>query len=164
MTRHVYQYSAVDGTFIQEWESCRIAAASLKAIPQALQYCLDNSRYTALGYCWSYLKMKRFPIHERIVNQQKKKVQQYSLEGQLLAEYDSLSEAARETGAERSAIRRCCRGELNSHHGYKWACSEIVAEKKFNNTAKAIEQIDPISKKIIQVFPSISAAARALGK
>lgn len=162
----VYQYSATDGGFIQEWESAQEAATAL-GLPhyQALQRCLENKTYTAAGYCWSRLKMNKFPINERMVDNHNKRVQQYSSDGKtLIAEYESLSEAARATGAERSAIRRCCRGELNTHHGYKWACSEIIAEKKFNNTPKAIEQLDVKTGGIIQVFPSISAAARSLGK
>ena len=41
---------------------------------------------------------------------------------------------------------------------------KILMVKKYNNTAKQIQQIDPTTEKIIQVFPSISAAAKSLGK
>lgn len=162
----IYQYSATDGSFIREWENAQVAAAALGlAHYQVFQQCLENKTYIAAGYCWSRLKMDKFPINERIIDNHSKRVQQYSLDGKMLiAEYNSLAEAARATGAERSAIRRCCRGEINTHHGYKWVCAEIIAEKKFNNTAKSIEQINIQTGEIIQVFPSISAAARSLGK
>lgn len=162
--RKVYQYSGEDGSFIREWENIREVADYYDTIPPTFQNCLDNKVYTQYGYCWSYLKMNKFPIHERIVDQTPKTIKMYSLDGELLKEFPSVSEAARYVGGERYAIKKCCRHELKTHCGYKWECSEIIAEKRYNNTAKEIQQIDPNTKEVIHVFPSISAAARSLGK
>ena len=49
-----------------------------------------------------------------------KPVAQFSLEGKLLSKYRSAHEAARQMGGEFTHICKCCRGELNSHRGYKW--------------------------------------------
>lgn len=164
--RRVYQYSVEDGSFIKEWETQQKAELFFNPLGSlhVLQACLEGKAYTQWNYCWSYLKMDKFPINERIVNPQEKKVEMYSFDGKLLQTFPSVSEAARQTGCERSAIKRCCRGELQSHGGYIWKCSEILYEKKYNNTAKKIQQICPNTNEVIQVFNSISQAAKSLGK
>lgn len=164
--RKIYQYSMVDGSLIKEWNNQREAEFSFNPHTslQVLQSCLEGKVFTQWGYCWSYLKMDKFPINERIVNPKEKKVEMYSLEGELLRTFPSISEAARQTGCERSAIKRCCRGELHFHGGYIWKCSEILYEKKYNNTAKKVQQICPENNEVIQVFNSISQAAKSLGK
>lgn len=50
----------------------------------------------------------------------KKKVYKLSLTGELLAKYDSASEAGRAEGIPRSSITGCCRRERNTSHGYIW--------------------------------------------
>ena len=163
-TRKVYQYSMTDGKLIKEWDSARKAEQAFGTTSPALSNCLLGKVHTQWGYHWSYLKMDKYPINERVINPQEKIVEMYSLDNQLLRTFPSVAEAARQMNCYRSAIKRCCRGELNSHAGYRWRCSEIEKEKKYNNTAKKIQQINPDTNEVIQVFDSISAAARFLGK
>lgn len=49
-------------------------------------------------------------------------VRQLDLNGAVIAEYKTASEAMRKTGADSSHIARCCRGEphYNTAKGYKW--------------------------------------------
>ena len=162
--KKVYQYSSLDGSFIKEWENASEVARAFDTVPQTFQGCLENKVYTQYGFCWSYEKLNKFPIHERIVDNSEKMIKQFSLDGILINTFSSLAKAARAVNGERSAIRRCCRNELKSAYGYHWECTEILMVKKYNNTAKQIQQIDPTTEKIIQVFPSISAAAKSLGK
>lgn len=58
-----------------------------------------------------------------------KRVAQYSLDGQLIAEYPSLSEASRVSGIGLSGISKCCRGSFSQSQGYIW---------KFTNNKEAI--------------------------
>lgn len=52
---------------------------------------------------------------------QPKPIEQWSLDGTtLIARYESISEAARQTGIRQSNISACCRERLNSTGGYKW--------------------------------------------
>lgn len=162
--KKVYQYSSLDGHFIKEWKNTKEIANFFNSTPQVFENVLNNRGYTQYGFCWSYLKMNKFPIHERIVNPEEKQVKQYDLQGNLIKIYKSISEAAKENGIERSPIKKCCRHELNTAYGFKWECSEILKEKKYNNTAKSIKKIDPKNNEVISVYPSISAAARSLNK
>lgn len=164
--KKVYQYSMTDGSFIKEWNNADEAVQSINNNYNgaSLSGSLTGRAFSAYGFCWSYLKLKKFPINERIVSPYEKKVKMYSLDKKLIKTFSSISQAAKETGSDRSAIKRCCRKELKSHNGYIWECSEIIFEKKYHNSAKSIIQIDPKTNEIIQVFSSISQAARAFGK
>lgn len=53
-------------------------------------------------------------------NHKAKKVLQYSLEDELIKEWDCISDAERETGANRHCIKRCCEGTQRKAGGYKW--------------------------------------------
>lgn len=160
----VYQYSSSDGVFIKEWDSADEAAENFHGTRQILQGCLEGKVFTQWGFCWSYFQLKKFPIQERIVNPENKKVFSYSLDGELVKSYSSITDAAKDVNGERSAIKRCCRGELKSHKGLIWRCDEVLYEKKYNNSAKTILQIDPITNEVIQVFNSISQAAKKFEK
>ena len=162
--RKVYQYSTEDGHLIKEWNSRKDAEQSFGVSTPVLQSVLEGRSFTQWGYHWSYLKMDKFPINERLINPTEKKVEMYSLQGEYIKSFKSIAEAARETDSERSAIKRCCRGELHYHNGFIWKCTEILYEKKFHNTARPVQQIDPNTNEVIHVFKSISAAARAFDK
>lgn len=164
--RKIYQYSAETGELIKEWEDYVEVEQAFNTTLQTLEGCLNNLTYTQYGYCWSYLKMDKFPINERIVNPKSKEVRQYDMQDNLIATYKSIADAARAIGHEegRSNIKKCCRHDIKMAYGFRWECSEIISEKKFNNTAKQILKIDPNSNKVIEVFPSISSAAKSLGK
>lgn len=54
------------------------------------------------------------------VEKQKMPVDQYDLQGNYIATYPSLSDAARSVGVTESSIHRCCSGMGNTAAGYKW--------------------------------------------
>lgn len=166
--RAVYQYSAVDGSLIREWEggAPEIARETNINGNRALERCLIGKSYTCYGYCWSYIKMEHFPIENKKVDNNKKEIKQYSLNGkELLRVFSSISEAARESGCERSAIKRCCRGELHYHGGYIWRFSDEsnLERRYYNNAPQKIVQVDKETGKVIQVFDSLSKACAGCG-
>lgn len=160
----VYQYSAEDGHFIQEWESGAAAAKECGQPASILENCLQGKVCTQYGYCWSYIKMDKFPIHERLISSKPKVVKQYDLKNNFIKEYPSVTAASQALRCTQAQIRQCCRHELRSINGYRLECEEILAEKKFNNTAKPVEQVDANNNEVIKVFPSITKAAKSMGK
>lgn len=160
----VYQYDSKTGNFINEYLGIREAADKFNLNFQSLANCLQGFTYTCGDYCWSYIKMDKYPINERMLTPEEKQVQMFTLKGELIKTFPSIAKAAEYVSGDRSAIKRACRGELKSAYGYKWSCSEIIAEKKYNNTAKQILKLDKDSNEVLEVFPSISAAAKSLGK
>ena len=158
-----YQYD-LEGNFLKEYTNVKETSQELGLNYQTLLACLDGYTHSCGGYCWSYVKMKKFPIHEEMLNNIKKQVEMYDLNDNLIMVFPSITQAAEYCNGRRDSIRKACRGELKTAHGYKWRCSEIIAEKKYNNTAKSIMKLDKDTNEVIEVFPSISAAARSLGK
>jgi len=57
---------------------------------------------------------------KKAIEAKKIKVNQYSLNGRLLKTWDSMSEAARNTGAYKSNISYCIKRKKGSAGGYKW--------------------------------------------
>ena len=57
----------------------------------------------------------------RIPSQKNRPVLQYTLDGQFVAEYSSINEAARQTGVNQTSISYCCR---KSAGGYNWKYKE----------------------------------------
>ena len=77
---------------------------------------LSGERRTAGGFYWKYSDDTYIP--KRIGR--KKKIAQYTLQGDIIAIYDSASEASRVTGIYRKGITDCCNNKISSCRGYKW--------------------------------------------
>ena len=59
---------------------------------------------------------------QKVTSKTGKIVLQYSLDGEFIREYSSISEASRQTKTDASAICHCCKGKYNYHqtNGYVW--------------------------------------------
>lgn len=55
------------------------------------------------------------------VDSKKKQVYQYTLEGELVAVYESAADAARQTGLNQKSISEVCRSKRSTNKGYKWS-------------------------------------------
>lgn len=97
--------------------------SSLKEIETTLKYDkrrVSNACTTATlwkGSYWSYSQNNTF---KPTTDSRKKKVFQYSLDGEILAQFNSVAEASRETGISKTCISRCCKGERKSSSGFFW--------------------------------------------
>jgi group I intron endonuclease len=69
------------------------------------------------GSYWSYSQNNTFKPPR---DGRKKKVLQYSLAGEILAQYNSVAEASKKSGLSRTCISRCCRNERKSSSGFIW--------------------------------------------
>ena len=54
-----------------------------------------------------------------------KKVYQYSLDNKLIRVWPCALDAAEALGYHLGSIQRCCRGERDSHHNFKWSYSLV---------------------------------------
>lgn len=62
---------------------------------------------------------------------QRHAVAQYDLDGNLLATYNGLREAARAIGKQSSAIIECCNGNRQTAYGYVW--KKIINDEEVKN-------------------------------
>ena len=104
------------------------------------------------------------------LEEKKKPVYQYDLEGNFLKEYESASEAGRQAGLDCSSISKACRKKKGCSGNFQWRYKEDMPNK--DNITKYICEYDHNSIKVkqfdldgnfIAIYNSISEAARALG-
>ncbi len=69
------------------------------------------------GSYWSYSQNNTF---KPLSDSRKRKVLQYSLDGKILAQYNSVAEASRISGISKTCISRCCRNEREQSGGFIW--------------------------------------------
>lgn len=57
---------------------------------------------------------------QRMTKTLSRTIYQYTLDGELLNEWQSMHEIQRKLGYDRRSISKCCRGLFKQSHGYKW--------------------------------------------
>lgn len=93
-------------------------------------------------------------------------VTQYSLTGEKIAEYKSMNEAARKTGATAEKIVMCCKKQRTQHFGYQWRYSNdsngVKSIQEYETKPKKVAQINPKTGEIIAIYDSYCQAAKAV--
>lgn len=114
----VYQYNPLTGELIGTFESLTDAANAVNAVKQNISDVCLNLHKTCKGCFWSY--SSTFLV---LPDERKKQVKQISKDGDLVACYESASEASRKTGISKTCITRCCRQEREHSGGFLWKYS-----------------------------------------
>lgn len=96
-----------------------------------------------------------------------KQVIQYSLNGDKIAIYRSISEAARKTNSSVEKIVNCCQLVRKTHNGFQWRYKEDEVDKLQSvelpkTKAKRVAQINPKTNEIIAIYDSFCQAAKAV--
>ncbi len=115
--KNVYQYSNTDGTLVVVYDSLESAASAVNASRTAISNTCLGQNKTCKGFYWSYTLTEPFVIEGDL---RKKDVVQYDLEGNLIAIFESVAEASRQSGISKTCIARCCRGERKQSKGFIW--------------------------------------------
>lgn len=125
--KKIYQYS-LDGEFLASFESSNDAVNSLGLTASAaftICHAAKDFKKTAYGYQWSYQHYAKLkPIKAHGQPEKRKKVFQYSLSGEFIAEFNMASEAAQVLGLNDRAdshIRAVCNGKYKTAYGYQWS-------------------------------------------
>ena len=113
--KDIYQYDIYSGNLVNVFNKLDEAATSIGATKQDIsRACLSvNKRFKSYYWCYTYKEPFKPQKDAR-----KKRVSQYSLDGDLLAEYKSVSEASRQTKISKTCISRVCRCERNHTGGF----------------------------------------------
>lgn len=102
------------GHFIRTWESITAIDKTLNYNFRNISKCVTKRCPTAYNFYWCYSgQTPEFKTCQTI-----RKVYQYDLEGNKIAEYKNASEAGRSIGKGRSTIIKCCNKKLKSCYGY----------------------------------------------
>ena len=116
----VYQYSIEDGALVGKYDCLKDAGNSVGAFKSSISKAALGVNKTCNGYYWSY--SSTFPNH--LTDLRRKKVQQLTLDGEFVNEFDSVSEASKQTGFNKTGIAKVCRRERKSSGGYHWEYKE----------------------------------------
>lgn len=118
----VDQYD-LSGKYIKSWRSAQVAARELNMDGSAILKCCNGKYQSSKGYVWRY-KGDSFDKHLRKKYQQptlRKKVNQYSKDGELIKTWDSLSDIKEHFNlGSCSAISSCCKRKRQSAYNYIW--------------------------------------------
>lgn len=93
-----------------------------------------------------------------------KKVYQYSMKGDLIKVYPSLSIAAKENGRTRTAISYCCLGKTETCNGFVWSTNPIdkihFLNKSYLTGNKRVVAMCDDNLSIVKIYNSIADAAK----
>jgi group I intron endonuclease len=118
ISKTVYKYKIKDGSLIAKFDCLYAAAKTVNSTKQHIsKACLSNSNKFK-GFLWSY-KFK-VPFNESTDARTKKVIQCSLLSGIKIKTFNSVANASRKTGINKTSIAKVCRGERKSCGGYLW--------------------------------------------
>lgn len=114
----ILQYS-LKGDFIREWKSINEAAREYKIEATNIGNVCKGKRNHCGNYIWRYKRdFEEIPLSIEVkIKNSKCKLCQYSLDGDLIKEWDSITEASKELGYSLGNFSTYCNGRNN--HEYK---------------------------------------------
>jgi group I intron endonuclease len=112
----IYQYAVKDGQLINSYDCLENAGSAVGADKRSISSAALGVNKTCNGFVWSY--SSTFPTDFK--DNRKKVVQQFSLEGEFINEFKSVSEASELTGCNKTGIGKVSRGERKSCGGFYW--------------------------------------------
>lgn len=124
LTKKVYQYT-LDGALVKVYNSALQASEEIGIPLQQIYQCTTGKLYSTKNHILSYTDDDSI-IKDIIKKVKKKPIEQYTKNGEFVAEYESLREAQRMTGIDSSGISKCCLGKYKTAGGSIWKYKEVA--------------------------------------
>lgn len=122
ISKKVNQYT-LDGKYIKTYNNCSEAGRTIGVSGSAISNAIHR-KTTSGNYLWEYYDGNINDIQKYVKKMiHCKKVEQYSLNGILIATYNSIKEAQEKTGANK--IGMVCNGKRKSSGGFVWKWAEF---------------------------------------
>ena len=119
----IYQYT-LDGKFIKKWDCISTASKEIKINGSNITMCAKHIRPNAGGFRWEYECFDELKPVVKVKKSRKglnsKPVIQFDDQGNIIAEYISLNEAAEKLNIHPSNISKVLHGNQSYAGGYKW--------------------------------------------
>lgn len=119
--RSISQYDK-QGKFIKEWDSVHHIAQFYGVGDKAIYQSMKSGGVSA-GFMWRYSDGLNNDIAPHYAKSNKK-VSKYTKTGDYICTYDSLAEASKDTGIDRSSINHCALGNRVSCGGFCWSYAD----------------------------------------
>lgn len=117
--KKVYAFDKTTKEFVRSYDSISEAAKQLGLYVSAITSSAKGRCPSAGPYIWSYIPTID-PYNPLYAKMDYAKVYCYNLEGYLVAEYNSTTEAANAVGGNIHCISNCCLGISMTHKGFIW--------------------------------------------
>ncbi len=121
--KKVIQYSPINLDIIKIYDSIEIAEKETSIKAKYIRQSCNNKHLKAGGFIWQYysngnnvLKIDDYADKRNIG----KSINQFSIEGKFIKQYNSIANAAKELNGSTSNISRCLRGLNKTAFGYIW--------------------------------------------
>ncbi|MBR6548782.1 MAG: hypothetical protein IKT68_04475 [Clostridia bacterium] len=156
----------LDGQYVKSFPYALIAAQEMGVAVQSISMCATKATKSACGMIWRYFECPQ--LLESDLPQKHalcKNVAQYSLQGEFIRTFDSLTEAAESANTTITSISKCVNGPHKQAGGYIWrdyVCEHIPANELPVPKCRAVAQYDAQGN-LIKTFRSLKEAATALG-
>ena len=162
--RPVQQYD-LKGNYICSYTS--VKEAKEKTGISHIDACCRGERKTSGGFQWIYVNSSNIEnsIKTNLIAHSERAVIQYDLQGNKIENFKSIAAAAKSTGIAYTSILKVCQKKGHTAGGFRWSYFEEPLEirKIISGTKKKILQISKDTNEIIQIFNSLTEAAKSLG-
>lgn len=166
-TKEVYVYSAQNGNFIEHYSSLTEASMNTNVPIETISSILNinSPRKQAHNLIFTDSYVPKYDV-TNLSRKNYHKVFVYDKKGNYLNSYESINSAAKALNIADSSIRKCFNGLSNHVRGYQFRDKQydkIDSIPKENISHISVCQINPETQEIIATYPSMMAAARAVG-
>lgn len=163
MGNEIAQYN-IDGNLIATYYSPGNAERTTGVSKSTIKDCVKGKLFTAGGFVWKKVTTP-CPQHIKVSlpRNHSKIVEQYDIDLNYIASYESGHIAATRTGLKHENILACCRGVCKSCGGFIWVFKGELPRKitpRRNQRGVVMVSLDGID---IKVFDSVSSASKYLG-
>lgn len=118
----VRQYD-LDGNYIAEFDSTADAARAYGVDRTLISAVCRRKRHSGVGYQWRYAEDN--PPRDYVSEQKSmSRVSQYSIGGEYIDTFKSITAASIALGINKSSISACCSGKNKTAGGYRWRYAE----------------------------------------
>lgn len=155
----------MDGNYIKTFPSVAEAAEEVNSLPQGIYSACDGYYASRRGYQWRYLSdAEKCGMKLSKVKQQPliRPVHQYTMDGDYVASYNSISEAMYQFGARGTGgIRSVCTGRNRHSHGYRWSYEKVekLGSIEDDKGLRPVVQMDT-NGNVIKVYSKMKDAAK----
>lgn len=112
----------------------------------------DNNCVTNLEWCTASQNQRHSAHHKSC------RINQLTLDGELVKVWESFMEIERETGYNQSSIINCCKGKYKQAYGFKWEYADPSQQRKLNRPVAVLTK----DGEFVAEYKSAAEASRCL--
>lgn len=173
VTSTILQYD-LSGSFIKEFGTVEEASETTNTNRTSIVLCMQDKCKQANNYVWRYKDgeiIQNIDVGD-IDYVSRTPVLMYNIQGEVLAEFQSIKEAAKSTGIGYSNICQCLRGDTQSAGGYVWRYKDYtkkplspditnrpIPDKLFQSKVRVLQYT--LGGRFIKEHESVAEASRA---